>query len=209
MGLVGQSGEPASSCCCLLEAREGRWVRGGCWEVEAAWSFGGRIQRGGGVVAGRGRAAEQGGTGAQLAAVPGLAALTEVRAEAAWVAVREGRRSKRAAGRAALSRRPSSQPQESWGHDQTRPVLGGSTARAPPPLTYRNAEEVGVVRIVGRDRPRGASAAGVAATTAAAEKTLPVLRREPLRDCPVRPPPRPPAAYSPIRSEEPIPGSLT
>lgn len=172
--------------------------------MEAARDFGGRIQRGGGARAGRGQTVEQGGTGAQLAAVLGLVARTEVRAEAAWVALRKGRRSKRAAGGAALLRRPSSQPQASWSHDQTRPVLGGLAARAPPPLTYRNVEEVRVVGIVGSDRPRGT----VAATTAAAEKTLPVLRREPLRDCPVRPPPRPPAAHSSIRSEEAIPESL-
>ena len=93
MGLVGQPSEPASSCCCLLEAVEGCWVQGGCWEVQATRNFRGCIQRGGGAGpedtvswrweagARRGQTAEQGGTGAQLAAVPGPAARTEVRAQ--------------------------------------------------------------------------------------------------------------------------------
>lgn len=174
MGLLGQPSEPAF-CCCLLVAVEGCWVQGGCWEV----NFRGCLQRGGRAGtedtvswpweagARRGPTAEQGGTGAQLSAVPGLAARTEVRAQSARVAVREGWRFERAAGGAAVLRTSSSQPQESWSHDQTRPVLGDSTARAPPPSTHRNAEEVWVVGIVGSDRLRGAAAAGVAATAAA------------------------------------------
>ncbi|XP_042636426.1 integrin alpha-E [Orycteropus afer afer] len=85
-------------------------------------------------------------------------------------------------------------------------VVGDSATRPPPRLTYRAAAEVGVVRVVRNDTLRGAAVAGVTATAAAAE-TLPVLRREPLSDCPSRPPPRPPATGSPIRSEEPAPGS--
>lgn len=216
MGLVGQPGEPASCCRRLLGAGE-RWpVQGGSWEVEAARSFRGCMERGGRVGtdavswrrepgAGRGRRAKQGRTGAQLAAVPGLPAHAEVRAQAARVAVGEGRRSERAAGGAALLRVPRSQPQASRGRVQTRAVPGRSAASALPPLTHRAAGEVGVVRIVGGDGLRGAAAAGVAA--AAAEETLPVLRREPLHGCLARPPPRPPAAGSPIRSEELTPGS--
>lgn len=221
MGLVGQPGEPASCCRCLLGAGERCLVHGGCWEREAAQNFRDSIQRGGGVGtdaaswrwgprararARRGRNAEQGGTGAQLAVVPRLAAHTEVRAQAARVAFGEGRRSERAAGGAALLPAPRSQPQTSRGRDQTRRVLGESVASAPPRPTHRAAGEVGVVRIVRGRGLRAAAPAGVAAT-AAAEETFPVFRREPLHGCLARPPPRPPAARSPIRSEEPTPGS--
>lgn len=206
---MSQSGDPASSRCCLLGAGVRCLVQRGCWQVEVAGNFRGCIQRGGGVDtddtvsqlwgpragAGRGRRAAQ--------RVPGLVAHSEARAEAAWFAAGEGRRWECAAGSAALLRGPSSQPQASWGHDRAGPVLGDSTASAPPPLTHRALGEIRVVRIVRSDRRRGVVTADVAAT-AAAEETLRILRREPLRDRPDRPPPRPPAAHSPIRSYESI-----
>lgn len=219
---MGQPGEPASWCC-LRGAGERCVVQGGCWGVEAARDFRGCVRRGGGAGtddtvswlwgpragAGRGRRAVQGGADAQLAAVPGRAARTEVRAQAARVAAGEGRRPERAAGGAALLRGPSSQPQAARGRDRARAVRAGSPASAPPPRAHRASGEVGVVRVVGGHRPRAAAAAGVGAAAAAAEETLAVLRREPLRGCPARLPPRTPAAAagSPIRSEEPTPGS--
>lgn len=98
-------------------------------------------------------------------------------------------------------RAPRSQPQAvSESSDLTRLPLA---SRAPAGLlrTHRAAGEVGVVRIVGDDRLRGAATVGVTAT--AAEETLPVLRREPLYGCWAWLPPRPPAAGCPVRSEEP------
>ncbi|XP_053426699.1 integrin alpha-E [Nycticebus coucang] len=167
-----------------------------------------------GLGARRGRGAEQGGTGAQLVAVCGPAAHAEVRTEVVRAAAGEGQRSQLAVGCAALLRGPrsrtraswahdqigpKSQPQTSWGSGQARLVFGDSATRARPPSTDRAAREVRVGRIVGNDRLREAAAAGLAA----AKETLLVLRREPLRGFPHRVPPRPTAARSPVRSEEP------